>query len=1178
MVGVVRPSPVEVLSRLGMGGTYKIRSVKPNRAESAVGEESARSASGQGFTIPPPATDTLDTDKDPEDLASAVRSLSRRSNQEYLDRGVWVLYLAFGTLAWVLEDGSRYTSPLLLVPVRLVTEGSRQMPVLEATEDDPVVNPALALKLSEYGIELPRVDDLEQVTLDGLLDAIRAAVAAHGGWQVSESLVLSYFSFTKEAMYRDLLDHENLIAAHPAVAALTAGGRGEEFSGLSFDEIPEHEVDRRAAPESTPVILDADSSQRASIAAALDGRSFVMDGPPGTGKSQTIANMIGVLLHAGKTVLFVSEKAAALDVVRDRLDDAGLRAYLLELHSHKATRKQVAVALGNALDTVPVPPAPMPPMDVDSARKRRQQLNAYADAMNRPRGPLGYSLHDVLGMIAKLHEVPAAPATGIPPDVTVEVFGEIKGTAAKLAGAWRPAAQGRSFVWRGVTELGSLDSHLYQAASALETLTGTARVNATLADAAGLTRPSDAEALAVLLGHLAARPPGVPEDWLTASTLDAVSGTVAQVADGLAEIAAREGDVARVAGVAWSAVPRPDTLPAVNRAALAVLVPPAVEIDSLSTGQIAALARTFAADADMLEKRLGSLSGLASMLGFGAPQTFSEADDLLTVARLAQETHRPERAWLSPSGLAAAGEAARILHAAQQALAKAEADARTYYTPAVLGADVHGLALRFESEHHRLGRLSGEYRADKKTVATFTREGVGKDAAHQYLGLAVAWKRATDALAAAEATHARILAAYYTGRSTDFGRLGSALALATTAVHKARGQNLAHAADYVARDAAPNPIITGVANDTRHDLSTWQAALAPRPMTAARPELLAGTLNEAIGWLRSHFAPLHAAAVLTQAVGEAVSRPLTVAQSRYLVALRNAADAAHVRLARQADLFGDTLGDLYAGALTDIATVRSALEWVRCLRVRVTGADAPLTPAQVKAANGAVLTASLAAAAEAWHRAKDALTDAFDTDRRQDLAAELDDYEDAADLIAALRQDTGGKDEWHAYQASRAALALHGLDVAIDFCISGRVPSRQVPQVIERALLHDWAEHQLRTDPELSTVRAADRDALVSEYQQLDRALIAAATGDIIRACNARRPRSDIGESAVIHREAEKRRKHMPVRSLHRTVLPRHSGDQAVLHDVAARGQPVPASRHALRRRHLRRGLPGQPR
>ena len=85
-------------------------------------------------------------------------------------------------------------------------------------------------------------------------------------------------------MYRDLLEHEDLIVAHPAVSALAAGGRGETSAGFYFDEISDDEVDRRAAPESTPVILDADSSQRASIAAALDGRSFVMDGPPGNGQ------------------------------------------------------------------------------------------------------------------------------------------------------------------------------------------------------------------------------------------------------------------------------------------------------------------------------------------------------------------------------------------------------------------------------------------------------------------------------------------------------------------------------------------------------------------------------------------------------------------------------------------------------------------------------------------------------------------------------------------------------------------------------------------------------------------------------------------------------------------------------------------------------------------------------
>src|SRR5215472_14680570 len=324
-------------------------------------------------------------------------------NCDELRRGVPVLYLAFGTLTWADRDRARYASPLLLVPVRLVATEPEQPPMLEPTEDDPVINPALSLELYRDRITLPRLADLGPGTLSGLLDRVRAAVGGKDGWMVSETAVLSCFPPMKEAMYQDLLDHEDLAAAHPAVRVLAAGRRTGAEPALGA-------MTGHAAASNPPVILDADSAQRACIMAALAGRSFTIDGPPGTGKSQTIANMIGALLHAGKTVLLVSEKAAALDVVRDRLAGAGLGRYLLELHSHKAARKEVAESLGRALDTVPVAPPPMPPADVDTARKRREQLSAYAEAMNRTRDPLGYSLHDILGVIANPSTVPDAPA------------------------------------------------------------------------------------------------------------------------------------------------------------------------------------------------------------------------------------------------------------------------------------------------------------------------------------------------------------------------------------------------------------------------------------------------------------------------------------------------------------------------------------------------------------------------------------------------------------------------------------------------------------------------------------------------------------------------------------------------------------------------------------------------
>src|SRR5215467_12456555 len=370
MIEVARPPADDVLTRLRTSGSFAFRSLTP--------------WAGAPDTVPPPAPYLLDTKMEPDDLEAALRVLMRRSDQEALERGVPVLYLAFGALTWADRDRARYTSPLLLMPVTLVATAPQQPPMLEPTEDDPVVNPALSLELARDRITLPRLADLAEVTMSGLLDRVRAAVAAKDGWTVGETAVLSCFPPMKEAMYQDLLEHEDLVAAHPAVWALAAGGRAGNEPALGA-------ITGHTAGVNPPVILDADSAQRACITAALAGRSFTMDGPPGTGKSQTIANIAGALLHAGKTVLVVSEKAAALDVVAGRMTGAGLGPYLLELHSGKEARQVVAVSLASALDAVPA----APPVDADLFASR-DQLNSYAHAVHRVRDPLGYSLHDVL--------------------------------------------------------------------------------------------------------------------------------------------------------------------------------------------------------------------------------------------------------------------------------------------------------------------------------------------------------------------------------------------------------------------------------------------------------------------------------------------------------------------------------------------------------------------------------------------------------------------------------------------------------------------------------------------------------------------------------------------------------------------------------------------------------------
>jgi hypothetical protein len=174
----------------------------------------------------------------------------------------------------------------------------------------------------------------------------------------------------------------------------------------------------------------------------------------------------------------------------------------------------------------------------------------------------------------------------------------------------------------------------------------------------------------------------------------------------------------------------------------------------------------------------------------------------------------------------------------------------------------------------------------------------------------------------------------------------------------------------------------------------------------------------------------------------------------------------------------------------------------------------------------------LAKAADAWQEAGAALLAAFSPQRRPELAAELDDYSGGYQLLEGMFNDAGGREVWHAFQAAHAALAGHGMGAALDFCIAERIEPSQVPRVIERALLQDWVDYQLRADPALAPLQAGSPDALVDRYQELDRALMAAAAKDIIGACNRRRPRSDSGESAIIRMEAAKKNEHMPVREL----------------------------------------------
>ena len=269
----------------------------------------------------------------------ALKSISKRGRTAIEETGVNILYLAFGFVKWREEEEpqSVMKAPLLLVPVSIENESALEAFRIRIADDDIIVNPTFSFKLqSEFGFSLPAFEEESSVSY---FDTVEQLVSKLG-WSVARECALGVFSFLKLNMYQDLKDNAAAIMENPNVRFLL--GEAPQAPAKTS------EGDAAAAKNllvDLHNVVDADSSQLEAIRMAKEGKSFVLQGPPGTGKSQTITNILAECLSDGKKVLFVSEKLAALNVVYEKLKQAGLEEVCLELHSHKANKKEFIAEL-----------------------------------------------------------------------------------------------------------------------------------------------------------------------------------------------------------------------------------------------------------------------------------------------------------------------------------------------------------------------------------------------------------------------------------------------------------------------------------------------------------------------------------------------------------------------------------------------------------------------------------------------------------------------------------------------------------------------------------------------------------------------------------------------------------------------------------------------------------------
>lgn len=328
------------------------------------------------------------------------------------EQGVNILYLTLGSLKWIdpaNKDNVRY-APLILVPVSLDRGSAAERFKLRWRQEETASNLSLEAFLDRvHGLKLPSFENGDDFDPATYIANVADVISTKPGWEViPDDIVLGFFSFAKFLMYRDLDPEvwptDGRLTELPLIRSLLAEGFPHR-DGMIPEDAP---IDPLIPPSELRHIVDADSSQTLAIHDARCGHSLVIQGPPGTGKSQTIANIIASAVADGKTVLFVAEKMAALEVVKRRLDQAGVGDACLELHSNKANKRLLLEELRRAWE-LGSPRGDFGDSLHAKLQDARDALNHHAERMHRPHGPSALTPYQVMGELVRLRDEGSAP-------------------------------------------------------------------------------------------------------------------------------------------------------------------------------------------------------------------------------------------------------------------------------------------------------------------------------------------------------------------------------------------------------------------------------------------------------------------------------------------------------------------------------------------------------------------------------------------------------------------------------------------------------------------------------------------------------------------------------------------------------------------------------------------------
>jgi very-short-patch-repair endonuclease len=1104
---------------------------------------------------PPKAREAVVTQRDPLEIAKSLETISRRANAEFEDRGTHTLHLVWSLLKWT-DPGSEqpWIAPIILVPVELRRPGVRERFELTPADEDPSFNPALRVKLeNDFGITAPDLDLEAQTPAEFVAELRTSLRSLPQGWSIEPYAAIGLFSFAKEPMYRDLVEHAEAVAENPAVQSLALGAPVEELHPTLDVVAPtEAELDVVQKPEDMFSVLDADSSQRIAIEAANRGQSFVLYGPPGTGKSQTIANVISEAVARGRSVLFVSEKMAALEVVSKRLTSAGLGDLLLELHSSKASRATVAANLLDAVEETVEVPTDGFSAAASAIHDLRPHLNGYASALHEIRQPLGRSGYEVLAELDLLHEAPIHPAAAI--DATSASPADLAGiesAVARLADVWAPVSGGDAFVWRGagldhfdpaerqrVTDL--IDQALLPANRAM-------RDENVIAAAVDLPTPTSPDGRTALLelGRLARERRMGPREWLTTDDLAPYRARLERWTEASELRAERATRLSASFGPNWEAID-PSIAEEVDRAWKSLQPSVSADFERLSPDRLAATRALAIQLIDTLERIEPIVAAVRSRLGVHSHDDgLADVQLLIDVARISQARDRPLGVWLARTRLEEV-EAFLAQHQPayeeQQVMANQLLEA---YEPSFLELDVVPILDRMRRHHGRWwNRLRPSHRADRHLLAAMSRTKTMPRDVIQDLETLAKLQAARDQLVRLEPEANALLGTYYMGLDTPMLRVSSAVAAARRLIdlpHDATDWSTL--ASKATAESPYDPGVDQVADQIQQGVDTLQRdldSLGPDLEPSALASLRSGArlvMRDGLVHLGGRIATVASAVEafgrLRGAPFGSVHEALADAHDRLVVASIDA------ELRRSEPELRATLHDRWQGLPTDWQSLEEALHWTEAVRAAYGGRV--LAPQVAEAiATGSVDElpwTTYGAALDAYGTRAAAVIPLYEPEAASGAETAMLEgtFASAIAWLQRRRDDVEQLGEWVRFKTARTSLEEAGWGDFAASAVQRATPARELTAAVRRAWLDAWFRSLVAADPRLASFSRQEHEREIHRFRQADSSMLRLAQGRVLRAYESRKPQNVAiqgGEPAVIRREAAKKRRHLPVRKL----------------------------------------------